>query len=70
MRININNSNDKYYRYKMDSVVIEKIGNKKGSYTKIKNMKDICNELGHPKEVLLKYISLYFSTSSSEKRIY
>ena len=29
MRININNSNDKYYRYKMDSVVIEKIGNKK-----------------------------------------
>ena len=68
MRININNSNDKYYRYKMDSVVIENIGNKKGSYTKIKNMKDICNELGHPKEVLLKYISLYFSTSSSEKK--
>ena len=65
MRININNSNDKYYRYKMDSVVIENIETKKGSYTKIKNIKDICDEIGHPKEVLLKYISVYFSTSSN-----
>ena len=32
-------------------------------------MKDICNELGHPKEVLLKYISLYFSTVLNKKNL-
>jgi translation initiation factor 2 beta subunit (eIF-2beta)/eIF-5 len=67
MRININNSNDKFYRYKMDSVEITNFSSKK-PYTMINNIESICKELGHPSTILVKYIANLFSTSCNESK--
>ena len=41
--INVNNSNDPNYRYKMPIVIIESGGAGNGKFTIIKNINDIAN---------------------------
>jgi translation initiation factor 2 beta subunit (eIF-2beta)/eIF-5 len=65
--LNINNSDDISYRYKMPKVSIKYSGNGNGKYTIINNIDDIANAINSPSEIVYKFISFSCGSSYNEK---
>jgi len=66
--ININNSDDENYRYKMPKVLIKFGGTGNGIFTTINNMEEIANALNTPSDIIYKYISYTLGSAFNEKK--
>ena len=66
--ININNSDDSFYRYKMEIIQISNCGNGNGQFTIIKNMNKIEKSLNTPAEILFKFIAFALGSSYNNKK--
>ena len=70
--MNINQSNDSNYRYKMDELIISYIG-KSGKankgFTILINIKTISEQLNHNYKTLLKYISLNLGCKNDDNKL-
>jgi len=66
--INVNNSNDEFYRYKMNKVSVINKGFGNGLFTIINNLEDICKSINTPPDILYKYISTYVGSNFNEKK--
>jgi translation initiation factor 2 beta subunit (eIF-2beta)/eIF-5 len=66
--ININNSNDLFYRYKMEKVNIINKGSGNGLLTIINNLENIAKSINTPYEILYKYIATYLGSNYNEKK--
>jgi len=66
--ININNTDDEFYRYKMPKVLIKLGGCGNGIYTTIDNMDEIAESLNTPSEVIYKFISYNLGSAFNEKK--
>jgi translation initiation factor 5 len=63
MNLNINNSDDIFYRYKMPAIQIKQSTN----YTTLLNLSEICKSLDRSEKVILKYMSKKLGTASNIK---
>jgi translation initiation factor 5 len=68
MSININGSDDPFYRYKMDELYLTQGGNGNGVFTIINNIESISKSINTPSEILIKYIAYYLGSSYNEKK--
>ena len=66
--LNVNGSNDDFYRYKMDMVNVSNKGNGNGQFTIINNLDKICKTINTPPEILYKYIANDLGSSYNEKK--
>lgn len=66
--INVNGSNDDFYRYKMDKVIVSNKGNGNGLFTIINNLDEISKQINTPNEILYKYIANDLGSSFNEKK--
>ena len=67
--LNVNGSNDDFYRYKMNRVNISNKGNGNGQFTIINNLEEISKTINTPYEILYKYIANDLGSSFNEKKI-
>lgn len=65
--LNINNSDDINYRYKMPKVSVKYGGNGNGKYTIINNIDEIADAINTPSEIVCKFISFSCGSSYNEK---
>ncbi len=56
MSININNTNDLNYRYKMNKLITRQTGRGGNCHTVLENLETICNQLNTMPEIILSYI--------------
>ncbi len=68
MSININGSDDPYYRYKMDNIIIVYGGHGNGVFTIINNCDQISKSINTPNEILIKYLSYHLNSNYNEKK--
>lgn len=68
MNININNTDDENYRYKMPKVSIKLGGAGNGTFTIINNMDEISNSLNTPSDIIYKYISYTLGSAFNDKK--
>jgi len=68
MSININGSDDPYYRYKMEEIIMVQGGNGNGVFTIINNIDSISKSINTPSEILLKYLSYHLGSSYNDKK--
>lgn len=68
MSININGSDDPYYRYKMDTIIILHGGQGNGLFTIINNVDKISNSINTPSEILIKYLSCHLNSNYNDKK--
>ena len=61
------NSNDESYRYKMPSIKTQVTGRGNGIHTVFLNMEDIARAIGHPEEIIMKFISYELATNLNLK---
>jgi len=66
--ININGSNDNFYRYKMEKIKVINKGNGNGLLTTITNLEKIAKSINTPYEVLCKYITIIIGSSYDDKK--
>lgn len=66
--ININNSDDDNYRYKMEEIIIELGGKGNGIFTIVNNLNAISKSLNTPEEILIKYLCYYLNSNYNEKK--
>ena len=66
--INVNNSDDPFYRYKMEKVSITNKGFGNGLFTIINNLENIAKSINTPVEILYKYISNDLGSNYNEKK--
>lgn len=57
------NPNDEFYRYKMSPLKIQVIGKGNGIQTILTNIEEVSNAIGHPTEIISKFIS--YNTGSN-----
>tara|TARA_Y100000813_G_C24125774_1_gene335053 strand:+ start:110 stop:643 length:534 start_codon:yes stop_codon:yes gene_type:complete len=65
--INTNRSDDKDYRYKVVKIKSENIGNGNGKKTILSNIDAVAESIGHPCNIMLKYVSSKIGSSCNEK---
>ena len=65
--LNINNSDDPNYRYKMPCVSIKFNGGGNGKSTIINNINEIAQAINSPPIIIYKYISFYYGVAYNEK---
>jgi len=68
MSININNTDDENYRYKMPKVSIKFGGAGNGIFTIIDNMDEIGDALNTPPDIIYKYIAYTLGSAFNEKK--
>lgn len=66
--LNINNSNDDNYRYKMPKVIFKLGGNGNGIFTIINNINEISDAINTPSDILCKYISYTVGSAYNDKK--
>jgi len=66
--LNVNGSDDDFYRYKMNRVNISNKGNGNGQFTIINNLEEISKTINTPCEILYKYIANDLGSSFNEKK--
>lgn len=66
--INVNNSDDLFYRYKMEKVNITNKGFGNGLFTIINNLESIAKSINTPVEILYKYIANDLGSNYNEKK--
>ena len=64
--MNIDNSNDIFYRYKMPILDINQYGKGNGKFTNLVNITDICNAINTPLKILMVYLTQYLGTNYKE----
>jgi translation initiation factor 2 beta subunit (eIF-2beta)/eIF-5 len=63
--LNINGSDDMFYRYKMDSVSVNVVGKGKMIRTYINNIDKISSQINRSQDIIMKYLS--YETNSITK---
>lgn len=61
--MNINNSDDCFYRYKMPYLNITNYGKGNGKFTNLNNINDICNSINTPLKILMMYLTQSLGTN-------
>lgn len=61
------NPNDQSYRYKMPGVKTQVTGRGNGIHTIFSNIDEVSNAIGHPQEIIMKYISYELATNLNQK---
>ena len=69
MKLNINNSDDPSYRYKMPKLSCQNAGRGNGSFTFLLNINDVSKSLGHPPCLLLKYIGTVLGAGTNSSKL-
>ena len=67
--MNINGSDDIFYRYKMPILNISHIGKGNGKFTQLTNILDISNSLNIPMKILMQYITITLGTNFTDNTI-
>jgi translation initiation factor 5 len=67
--MNINNSDDIFYRYKMPILNIKHIGKGNGKFTELSNILDISNSINIPNKILMQYITIILGTNFTDNII-
>lgn len=65
--LNVNNSNDPSYRYKMPIASVKYVGGGNGKHTLITNINEIAQAINSPPMIVCKYISIFYSVAYNEK---
>jgi translation initiation factor 2 beta subunit (eIF-2beta)/eIF-5 len=68
MSININGSEDPFYRYKMEELFLTLGGNGNGVFTIINNIDSVSKSINTPSEILLKYLAYHLGSSYNDKK--
>jgi translation initiation factor 5 len=66
--INVNKSEDPFYRYKMEKVRVNNCGFGNGQYTIINNLDNISKSINTPTDILIKHLILTMGSSYNEKK--
>jgi translation initiation factor 5 len=66
--LNINNSDDNDYRYKMQTISFKMGGAGNGIFTTIDNMDAIAKSINTPSDIICKFISFTLGTSYNDKK--
>lgn len=66
--LNINKTKDPFYRYKMHKIEIQKIGRGNGCNTMLINLDTIEEDLGHPSEIIFKFIGHNLGVKVDKKK--
>ena len=61
------NQNDDSYRYKMPPIKTQITGRGNGIHTLFVNIDDVANAIGHPEEIIMKFISYELASSLNIK---
>lgn len=64
--MNINASDDFFYRYKMPILDINQYGKGNGKFTNLVNIIDVCNAINTPLKILMVYLTLSLGTNYKE----
>ena len=64
--VNINNSTDPDFRYKINRIEISKNSTKDGCLTFLKNITEISEQISHNPKTLIKYISITLGTKCND----
>lgn len=64
--MNIDNSDDIFYRYKMPILDINQYGKGNGKFTNLVNIQDICNAINTPLKILMVYLTQSLGTNYKE----
>ena len=67
--MNINDSDDFFYRYKMPILNISHIGKGNGKFTSLTNIEDICNALNIPFKIMITFITQSLGTNFKDNNI-
>jgi len=65
--VNMNNSNDPNYRYKITPISVRYGGGGQCTVTYLTNLEQVTSQIGHPKKILLKYLAQINGTNEDEK---
>ena len=61
--MNINASDDIFYRYKMPILTISQYGKGNGKFTNLINIREICDSLNTPLKILMVYLTQSLGTN-------
>lgn len=61
--MNIDASDDLFYRYKMPVLNIDQYGRGNGKFTNLTNIEDICNSINTPLKILMVYLTQSLGTN-------
>ena len=64
--MNINDSDDFFYRYKMPILDINQYGKGNGKFTNLVNINDVCNAINTPLKILMVYLTQSLGTNYKE----
>ena len=64
--MNINDSDDFFYRYKMPILDINQYGKGNGKFTNLVNINDICDAINTPLKILMVYLTQSLGTNYKE----
>tara|TARA_B100001121_G_scaffold307466_1_gene329058 strand:+ start:10078 stop:10542 length:465 start_codon:yes stop_codon:yes gene_type:complete len=64
--MNINDSDDIFYRYKMPILEINQYGKGNGKFTNLVNINDLCNAINTPLKILMVYLTQSLGTNYKE----
>lgn len=67
--MNINASDDMFYRYKMPIIVVNHYGKGNGKFTNLVNINDICNSLNTPLKILMVYLTQSLGTNFKDNSL-
>jgi len=59
--------NDEFYRYKMPPIKTQVTGRGNGIHTHLLNIDEVSNSIGHPKEIIMKFISYELASNLNQK---
>ena len=61
------NPNDEFYRYKMPAIKTQVTGRGNGIHTNFLNIDEVANAIGHPEEIIMKYITYELASNLNLK---
>ena len=67
--MNINNSDDMFYRYKMPILQINYIGKGNGKFTCLNNIQDICNSINTTLKILITFLTQSLGTNFKDNNL-
>jgi translation initiation factor 2 beta subunit (eIF-2beta)/eIF-5 len=59
--------NDEFYRYKMPPIKTQVTGRGNGIHTHLINIDDVANAIGHPEDIIMKYIAYELASNLNQK---
>ena len=61
-------TDDEFYRYKMPPIKTQVTGRGNGIHTLLLNISEVANAIGHPEDIIMKYIAYELASNLNQKK--